>query len=162
MPLAGSALLPLDLLNLSDGFIVKVTQYRSYTLVVLTRNEHCPPHVHVGDADWEARFKFSFWHDTVCLWDVVPAKNSPKAAVLEQLRQALMKPANLRKARELWWQASRTLCLDNLMWDPGAQEVVGPRNATRGACKIVSARFDAADYRTLLRLDTETDVEIEL
>lgn len=148
--------------NLTDWFNVKITRYRNYTLVVLTRNEHCPPHVHVGDADWEARFKFSFWHGTVCLWDVVPVQSAPKAALLERLRQALMKPANLRKARQAWWQSRQTACLNNLLWQPGTQEVVSPRDARRGARKIVSAVFESAGDKTVLRLEDASVVEIEL
>jgi hypothetical protein len=148
--------------NLSDGFIVKIAQYRNYTLVILTRNEHCPPHVHVGDADWEARFKFSFWHDSICLWDVVPLQNIPKTALLEHLRQTLMKPANLRKARQAWWQSRQTLCLDNLLWQPGTQEVVSPKDAKRGARRIVSATFEATGYKTVLQMDGHmANVEIE-
>jgi hypothetical protein len=152
----------LTLKNPTDGFIVKVTHYRNYTLAILTRNEHCPPHVHVGGDDWEARFKFSFWHDDVCLWDVTPAKNQPKAALLEHLRQTLLKPANLRKARELWWSALSTMCLDNLMWQLETEEVVTPKAAGRGAHKIVKATFEAGEYKTVLELDgNEEDVEIE-
>lgn len=44
-----------SLINLTDGFIVKITSYRNYTLAVLTRDEHCPPHVHVGSSEWDAR-----------------------------------------------------------------------------------------------------------
>lgn len=141
---------------------MKVAHYRKYTLAILTRNEHCPPHVHVGDADWEARFKFSFWHDTVCLWDVMPARNTPKEALLEHLRQALMKPANLRKAREVWWNVCKSVCLGNLLWQPETEEVVSPKAAQRGAHRIVKATFEAGAYKTVLALDEgEEDVEIE-
>ena len=43
------------MINLTDGFIVKIIRYRNYTLAVLTRDEHCPPHAHVGSSEWEAR-----------------------------------------------------------------------------------------------------------
>lgn len=148
--------------NLTDGFAVKVAGYRGYALVVLTRDEHCPPHVHVGDADWEARFKFGFWHDTVCLWDVIPTQNAPRTSLLEQLRQTLMKPGNLRRAREAWWLSRQTVCLDNLRWQPGTQEVVRAEKAKRGARKIFSATFDTTGYRTVLQLEGEVQVEIEL
>ncbi len=141
---------------------MKVAGYRSLALVVLTRDEHCPPHVHVGDADWEARFKFSFWHDTVCLWDVIPMQNAPKSVLLEKLRQTLMKSVNLRRARQAWWQSRQTVCLDNLLWQPGTQEVVGSEEAKRGARKIFSATFDATDYMTVLQLEGDVQVEIEL
>lgn len=148
--------------NPTDGFIVKVAHYRNYVLVILTRDEHCPPHVHVGGDDWNARFKFSFWHDDVCLWDVEPARNAPREALLENLRQILLKPANLRKARELWWQVLGTICLDNLMWQPQTEEVVTPKVAQRGAHKIAKATFEAGRYKTVLELaGDEEDVEIE-
>lgn len=72
-------------------------------MAVLTRNEHCPPHVHVGSPQWEARFEFSFWHNGVRLWDVVPLQEQPNVALLEGLRLALKHPPHLRRARECWW-----------------------------------------------------------
>ena len=41
---------------------MKVCSHKGLLIAVLTRNEHCPPHVHVGSANWDARFLFSFWH----------------------------------------------------------------------------------------------------
>jgi hypothetical protein len=79
---------------------MKICVFKSFQVVVLTRNEHCPSHVHVGASDWEARFQFSFLHNGVRLWDVIPAKNRPTAALLEGIRQVVMRSANLRRARE--------------------------------------------------------------
>jgi len=70
-------------------------------LAVLTRNERCPPHAHVGSTDWEARFEFSFWHNGVRLWDVVPLKNKPSVAVLEGLRQALKEPEKFAASQNM-------------------------------------------------------------
>ena len=84
---------------------MKVCKHAGLTIAVLTRNEHCPPHVHVGTEKWDARFQFSFWHNGVRLWDVMPAQNEPSAAVLEGLRLALKQPAHLRRARDLWWSS---------------------------------------------------------
>jgi hypothetical protein len=36
-------------------------------------DEHRPSHMHVGAAEWDARFLFSFWHNGVRLWGVIPA-----------------------------------------------------------------------------------------
>lgn len=142
---------------------MQVCKHNGLVLAVLTRNEHCPPHVHVGSAEWNARFKFSFWHDSVCLWDVVPAQNMPSAKVLEDLRQVLMKPVHLRKARALWWSVMQTMCLENLQWDAQAEEVVSPQAKRIGAVSIQSARFDAANYQTVMQLmGTSESVEIEL
>ncbi|WP_426690152.1 hypothetical protein [Rhodanobacter ginsengiterrae] len=106
---------------------MQVCQYKGLVLAVLTRNEHCPPHVHVGSNDWDARFEFSFWHNGVRLWDVSPARNRPAEATLEALRKMLKQPVHLRKARELWWKTRQTICLENQQWDPKASEVVGLR-----------------------------------
>ena len=46
---------------------MKVCSHKGLVIAVLTRNEHCPPHVHVGAARWDARFLFSFWHNGVRL-----------------------------------------------------------------------------------------------
>ena len=67
---------------------MKVFMPQGLVLAVLTRNEHWPPHVHVGPSEWVARFELSFWHNGVRLWDVVPAQNQPSVVVLERLRQA--------------------------------------------------------------------------
>lgn len=90
---------------------MKVCTHRGLLMAVLTRNEHCPPHVHVGSSDWEARLEFSFWHNGVRLMDVVPSHRQPTVAVLEGLRQALKTPTHLRRARLCWWQAMQSVCL---------------------------------------------------
>lgn len=132
-------------------------------MAVLTRNEHCPPHVHVGSADWEARFEFSFWHNGVRLLDVVPVKNQPSVAVLEGLRQDLKKPQHLRRARTCWWQSLRAVCLVNQMWDVHEQEVVSPQDKRPGALLIQTAAFDTLSYQTVLQLKgASSPVEIQL
>lgn len=132
-------------------------------IAILTRNEHCPPHVHVGTDKWEARFEFSFWHNGVSLWDVVPEQNQPTVAVLESLRQAIKKPANLRRAREIWWNSLKRVCLVNQRWDTGADEVVSAKDQRPGACVIEAARFDAQAYKTVLQLAGHSSpLEIEL
>ena len=142
---------------------MKVCTHNGLDIAVLTRNEHCPPHVHVGTEKWDARFEFSFWHDGVRLWDVTPEQNEPKAAILEDLRQVLKLPANLRRAREHWWDSRLTVCLDNQLWDTDAEEVVGPKEKRPNARKILSARFDKQAYMTVLQLMGEgTPLEIEL
>lgn len=141
---------------------MSVCTYKGLIIAVLTRNEHCPPHVHVGTVKWDARFLFSFWHEGVRLWDVTPAQNEP-AAVLEDLRQALKQPAHLRKARELWWRSRQTLCLENQQWDMAADEVVSPKDRRPQGLAIRSARFDAQAYKTVLYLSGQASpLEIEL
>lgn len=142
---------------------MKVCTLRGQVMAVLTRNEHCPPHVHVGTAQWDARFEFAFWHDGVRLWDVRPGQREPKVAVLEDLRQALKTPAHLRRARACWWASQRTVCLDNQRWDLDAGEVIRPADVRPSVRRIVSACFDAVAYRTVLQLAGASEpLEIEL
>jgi hypothetical protein len=142
---------------------MKVCSHQGLVIAVLTRNEQCPPHVHVGTADWDARFLFSFWHNDVRLWDVVPTQNEPSAVALEALRRVLKQPENLRRARELRWRSSQTVCLGNQSWDLVAREVVGTKDRRLGASAVLSARFDAEAYKTILQLARPSSpLEIEL
>jgi len=142
---------------------MKGCTHHGLVLAVLTRNEHCPPHAHVGSTDWEARFEFSFWHNGVRLWDVVPLKNKPSVAVLEGLRQALKEPENLRRARTCWWQSVQATCLVNQMWDARMLEVVSPDERRPGGLLIQTAVFDGPKYRTVLQLQgANSPVEIDL
>lgn len=143
---------------------MKICTHKGLLMAVLTRNEHCPPHVHVGSAQWEARFEFSFSHNGVRLWDVVPVHKQPTVVVLESLRQALKKPAHLLRARACWWRSVQSLCLVNQWWDGVAQEVVASQaKPTQGSKLIESASFDEALYRTILQLKgASSPVEIEL
>ena len=141
---------------------MRVCAHRRLVFAVLTRDEHCPPHVHVGTDKWEARFEFSFWDNSVRLWDVVPAQRSPSASLLEELRRVLKKPENLKKARQLWWRSRQTVCLENQHWDASVQAVLSPSTRRSGAVAILSAHFDASRYRTTLLLANEDQVEIQL
>ena len=142
---------------------MKVCTHRGLLIAVLTRNEHCPPHVHVGTGDWNARFEFSFWHNGVRLWDVVPTQESPSAGLLEEIRQAIKEAENLLRARKLWWQSRQTLCLDNLLWDTTTLAVVTPKGTRTSTVQIVSGRFDGVRNRTVLHLAGEPlPLEIQL
>jgi hypothetical protein len=142
---------------------MRVCVHRGLVIAVLTRNEHCPPHVHVGTDQWDARFEFSFWHNGIRLWDVLPADSAPSAPLLEELRQAIKQRANLQRARELWWTSRKNLCLDNQCWDAAAQEVVSPKAKRRSAVDISSGYFDASRSRTVLMLAGQTlPLEIQL
>lgn len=142
---------------------MKVCTHKGLIIAVLTRNEHCPPHVHVGTDEWDARFEFSFWHNGVRLWDVVPAKNQPKAPLLEELRQVIMQPQNLRKAREAWWNSVQSVCLENQIWDSKTEEVIDSKNKRPRSSRIKNAYFDGMNYKTVLYLVGESDpVEILL
>ncbi len=141
---------------------MKVCSHRGLTMVVYTRDEHCPPHVHVGEADWDARFRFSFWHNGVALWDVAPSLRAPKATLLEELRQRLKSPETLRRARRLWWQSRSTTCLDNQRWDVD-EHCVRVAKASRGRdARVVASIYDPEKNITVLQLERHGRVEIEL
>ncbi len=142
---------------------MKVCSHKGVQVAVLTRNEHCPPHVHAGTPAWDARFEFSFWHNGVRLWDVSPAQNEPNAAVLEALRQVLKQSQVLHRARTLWWRSRGTLCLERQHWDAVAEEAVSPQSRRLGTVPIQSARFDPLANKTVLHLTGQPHpLEIEL
>jgi hypothetical protein len=137
---------------------MKVCTHLGFAVVVLTRNDHCPPHVHIGTPDWDARFEFRFWHGAVRLWDVIPTNDAPAIRLLGELRQVVKADANLRRARTLWWQSRQTLCLENQAWDLATSEVVSPKVRRHGSVAIVGRFFDAVAYRTFLRLQGRQDL----
>jgi hypothetical protein len=141
---------------------MKVCSHKGLAMVVYTRNEHCPPHVHVGESDWDARFQFSFWHNEVALWDVAPSRRAPKAALLEELRQKLKSRDALRRARGLWWQARGSTCLENQRWDTQRLLVQAARTARSGCQRIVEAKYDPESDMTAISLEGQDVVEIEL
>lgn len=136
---------------------MKVCSYNGIDVVVLTRDEHCPPHLHVGTKDWSARFKFAFWHDEVSLWDLDVKKKSPTTATLEAMRMLIQNPANLKKARSTWWYVMSSVCLNNKYLDMETYDVVDGKDAKRGMPTIRSSRFDEVRYSTVLRLSNEEE-----
>ena len=78
-----------------------------------TRDEHCPPHVHVENeaARWEARLAFSFVGDLIRLVDVDPIEAAPGMRAIDRIKSAIID--NLAKCRAEWWMKVGTCCLDN-------------------------------------------------
>lgn len=142
---------------------MKVCSYKGLSVVIMLRDEHCPPHAHVDAGAWSARFKFSFWHNGVELWDVIPLSRRPPVAVLEGLRLALRQTHHLRRARGIWWSRLRTACLDNQWWDEQANEVAVLRQVTSTTFRIASAYYEPEVNKTLLALvGAKEGIEIEL
>ena len=142
---------------------MKVCSYKGLSVVIMLRDEHCPPHVHVDAGTWSARFRFCFWHNGVELWDVVPLSRRPPLAVLEGLRQSLMQPAHLQRARGIWWRKIQTVCLDNQLWDWQINEVVFVKGIAGATYMIGSACYEPEANKTLLFLKgAQEGVEIEL
>lgn len=142
---------------------MRVCSHKGFVIAVFTRDEHCPPHVHVGTSRWDARFLFSFWHNGVKLWDVTPEKNEPCVRVLEELRRVIKRRDNLRKARDCWWRSRSTLCLENMGWSSRSDEVVSNLLDQPQISKIVKGTYDAYTYKTQLYLAGYVEpLEIEL
>ena len=142
---------------------MKLFQYKGLSVVILLRDEHCPPHVHVNAGAWSARFRFRFWHNDVERWDVVPHSKHPPLAVLEGLRDGLEQPFNRRRARRIWWDKLRTVCLDHQIWNGQTHEVVAIKRVASITHMIYSARYDPAANKTLLSLIGDSQgVEIRL
>jgi len=131
---------------------MKVGAYKGYVIAVFLRDEHCPPHVHVRGEAWDARFRFSFLDGAVALWDVNPERCRPAGAILEGIRQPLMQPHYLARARRIWWQKLQTVCLENHSWDWDADELVPGLVIRRGVYVIANARHDVVGQRTILNL----------
>ncbi|VVM77254.1 hypothetical protein PS662_02127 [Pseudomonas fluorescens] len=131
---------------------MKLFSYKGLAMVIMLGDEHCPPHAHVDAGAWSARFKFSFWHNRVELWDVVPHSNRPTMAVLEGLRHALRQPAHLRRARTIWWEKLHTVCLDHQIWDWQTSEVVVMKRIASTTNMIYSACYEPRTNKTLLAL----------
>lgn len=142
---------------------MKVCSYKGLSIVIMLRDEHCPPHVHVNAGSWSARLQFSFWHNDIELWDVVPLSRRPPLAVLEGLCRSLEQPAHLRRARGIWWSKLQTVCLDNQLWDSHSNEVLGMKLVTDTTYRVGPARYLPDEGKTLLTLiDALEGVEIDL
>ena len=141
---------------------MKVAIFKGLLIAVLTR-DHCDPHVHVRGRGWKARYEFSFWHNDIRLWDVVPSANSPGWKQLEELRVFIKEPSNLRTARELWWGSHKMICLENKYWDTLQNEVVQQPTNRVGTFQIVTAVFDPKNYSTIIKVVGQTELlEIKL
>jgi len=142
---------------------MKIYSYKGLSVRIMLRDEHCPPHAHVKAGAWSARFKFSFWHNNVELWDVIPLSRRPPAAVLEGLRQSLKQPVHLLRARGIWWRKIGTICLENQLWDWQSNEVVVVKGIVSTTNMIGSAHYESETNKTRLSLiGMHEVVEIEL
>ncbi|NWA68471.1 DUF4160 domain-containing protein [Pseudomonas reactans] len=142
---------------------MRVGTYKGYVISVFIRDEHCPPHVHVWGNEWDARFRFSFLHGEVELWDVEPERRQPPMAVLKEIRGAIMQRHYLARARRIWREYLQTVCLENHSWDWEACEVLSGLIIQPGVYVIARARHDVVGQKTILNLVRAPGfVEIEL
>lgn len=115
---------------------------RNVEVVVRTRGEHCPPHVHADcpSDGWDSRFVFTFLNDDVIYWDTVYRRKKPSKALLNRIGVAIH--AHLPACRERWWQARQTTCLENRYVCFIGRTMSFCSRAAEGASKVVSATYD--------------------
>ena len=111
-------------------------------VVVRTRNEHCPPHVHADCAQegWDARFKFSYLDDEISFWDIRAKRKVPTIYALNQVGTAIYE--KLADIRIRWWEVKGTACLDNAFVYTSGKNLALRDNRTRDAVQVVRATFD--------------------
>jgi hypothetical protein len=112
-------------------------------VVIRTRDEHCPPHVHAENKAerWKARFQFTFLNDDVELSEVVPLRNKPSKAALDRIRVVVISQLDL--CRSTGWNFMRTACLENI-WvtaDKNGHFVICSSKMT-GAVQVRSAVYN--------------------
>jgi hypothetical protein len=111
-------------------------------VVVRTRGEHCPPHVHADCAaeGWDARFRFSFLDDEVEYWDTRPKHRAPSLATLNRVGAVVF--ANLAACRRRWWETMRTTCLRNQSVRRVSDKLVPCSPAAPGVRRVAAASYD--------------------
>ena len=108
-----------------------------------TRDEHCPPHIHVENeaAPWEAQLEFSFLTGAVRLMDIDPIAGAPAARTIDRIKAAIA--AKLPRCRSEWWTRIGTRCLDNrwirIAHDGGITMLAGRE---KGATQIAATGYN--------------------
>ncbi len=120
-----------------------------------TRDEHCPPHVHVENEEvpWEARLAFSFVSDAIRLMDVDPIKDAPSTRTIDRIKAAIV--SNLPRCRAAWWAKVGMCCLDN-RWAQISQDgtVTVLARREKGAIQIGAAAYEPqTEQMTLTMMD---------
>lgn len=126
----------------------KIAEFDGIEIRVLTRNEHCDPHVHAfheGEG-WELKIFFSFVSEAIGPIELEAGKR-PKRPVVQNCVDAILD--NLDEARKQFWEAteSRNLhcCLGNQyvrIDDDGY--VVAAAKQSAGAMLVKTARYVAS------------------
>jgi hypothetical protein len=121
--------------------------------------DHCPPHVTFREqtGQWVVRIAFSFRDRSVDLMSIIPPRNRPSSAAINELAQAVLRNElaqavlrNLSECRRLWWMYQQG--------NPLAQ-AEGPcclNNQQHAGATIVKASYDPAKSETRIELDDNT------
>ena len=82
-------------------------------VVMLTRDEHCPAHVHAMNSSrkWEIKVFFAYADNDPDHWTFEIIKGTPLAGQINDVIDAV--EVNLNLCRELWWKINSDVCLIN-------------------------------------------------
>ncbi len=118
-----------------------------------TRDEHCPPHVHIGHRGegWEAKIGFSYVDDTVSVMEIYPSRGRPTLATMNAAMAEIV--ANLTDCRSKWLKVVPDLDLNNKWVQISADGKVRLlRQKTKKAVRIQSASYDPGTCVVTLRM----------
>jgi hypothetical protein len=130
-------------------FVPKVFKQVSggISIAVLTRDEHCPPHVHVmhqGEG-WEIKVHFSFAEHGQGTYWVEPVAHSGMPSI-SRVNAVINRIARgRRECRTKWWKYLATVCLSNQWLEVDAAGVVRLAAPNLPNAAVVSAAaYEAA------------------
>jgi hypothetical protein len=117
--------------------------FKGIDIVVRTRDEHCEPHVHAfhDGEGWELRIYFSFVTPRIIEVDVYHGV-APKQKIVQECMNKVTD--NLDKARKLFWEAVKTVCLDNKFVVVVNGEVQPSNSSVPGALRVKTASYNVA------------------
>jgi len=127
-----------------------------------TRDEHCPPHVHVENEEvpWEARLAFSFVSDVIRLMDVDPIGDAPSTRAIDRIKVAISD--NLPTCRAEWWMKVGTCCLDNRWVRVSRDETLTVLTRREpGAAQLARATYEPRTGQLNLTMKDGTNLTME-
>ena len=127
----------------------KIAEFDGIEVRVLTRDEHCEPHVHAfhEGKGWELKIYFSFVSDQIGKAEL-EAGTRPKQKVVQKCMDSVFE--NLDECRHQFWEATRHrdlhCCLGNqyVMIDQDGS-ACGATAQTPGAMRVNTAQYLAND-----------------
>jgi hypothetical protein len=144
---------------ISDMSRVFVSEATGVSVYVFS-NDHCPPHVsarHRGE-EWIARVRFSYLNAAVVLWSVEPLTRAP---AINRLLGVVR--GQLSGCRRAWWNAQRTVCLENQWVRLSANGLLEPlARRVPDAKQIDAAFYDVDSNRLRVKFFDGTSAEVRV
>lgn len=127
-----------------------------------TRDEHCPPHVHIGHKGegWEARIQFSYVDDVVSVMEIYPARGKPGIATLNAVLAEIQ--AALAICRCKWLMVVPDMDLNNKWVQITGANRKGKllTRKAKGAVQVRTASYDAETRVVTLRMRDGSEHEM--